>query len=165
MAGLPPSRRARLTGVGDTPFGEIRGSSVLGLHSQAARAALADAGLAPGDVDGVLCAYSLVEPHLMLSSVVAEYLGIPEAICRRPPTSDTYSAHSTQEEFFFRLPFATMDLLWYAMEHEAPISEVAQVMGLTPVQVQRAFEDFRRKQRTTEYLRMRPISIGDTLPL
>ena len=77
--GLSLSRRARLTGAGDTPFGEIRGSSVLGLHSQAARAALADAGLAPGDVDGVLCAYSLVEPHLMLSSVVAEYLGIRPA--------------------------------------------------------------------------------------
>ena len=79
MAGLPLSRRARLTGAGDTPFGEIRGSSVLGLHSRAARAALADAGLAKGDVDGVLCAYSLVEPHLMLSSVVAEYLGIRPA--------------------------------------------------------------------------------------
>jgi acetyl-CoA acetyltransferase len=75
----PLSARARLTGVGDTPFGELPGSSVLGLHAAAARAALDDAGLAKSDIDGVICAYSLVEPHLMLSSVVAEYLGIRPA--------------------------------------------------------------------------------------
>ncbi|MBI2526126.1 MAG: thiolase family protein [Candidatus Rokubacteria bacterium] len=79
MAGPPPSRRARLSGVGDTAFGALPGSSVLGIHAQAARQAIADAGLTQGDVDGVLCAYSLVEPHLMLSSVVAEYLGIRPA--------------------------------------------------------------------------------------
>src|SRR5512147_1053170 len=70
------ARRARLTGVGDTPFGELPGSSVLSLHADAALAALADAGLTIRDVDGIVCAYSLVEPHLMPSSVVAEYLGI-----------------------------------------------------------------------------------------
>jgi len=100
--------------------------------------------------------------HLYKTQIyqLAEYLDIPEAIRRRPPTSDTYSAHSTQEEFFFRLPFATMDLLWYAMEHNIPSAEVAQVMGLTETQVQRAFDDFQRKQRTTEYLRMQPISFA-----
>jgi acetyl-CoA acetyltransferase len=73
------ARRARLTGVGVTTFGELPGSSPLSLHADAARAALADAGLAHGDLDGIVCAYSLVEPHLMPSSVVAEYLGIRPA--------------------------------------------------------------------------------------
>ncbi len=48
----------------------------MSLHAQAARDALADAGLGFDDVDGVLCAYSLVEPHPMLSSVFCEYVGI-----------------------------------------------------------------------------------------
>lgn len=73
------SRRARLTGAGSTAFGELPGSSALGLHAEAAHAALADAGLAKGEIDGIVCAYSLAEPHLMLSSVVAEYLGIRPA--------------------------------------------------------------------------------------
>jgi len=73
------SRRARLSGVGCTPFGELPGSSTLGLHAQATREALVDAGLAKDDLDGILCAYSLVEPHLMPSSVVAEYLGLRPA--------------------------------------------------------------------------------------
>lgn len=94
--------------------------------------------------------------HLYKTQVyqLAEYLGIPEDIRQRPPTSDTYSAHSTQEEFFFRLPFRTMDLLWYAQEHGVSEEEAARVMSMEPVQVQRAYADFTRKQRTTEYLRM-----------
>lgn len=101
--------------------------------------------------------------HLFKSQVyqLAEYLGVPAEIRKRPPTSDTYSAPSTQQEFFFRLPFETMDLLWYAQEHEVSVEQVAQAMGLTEVQVQRAFDDFMRKQHTTEYLRMSPLGITE----
>ena len=53
-----------------------------------------------------------------------------------------------------------MDLLWYAHENDVPAPEVAGVMGLTDAQVQRAFADFKRKKRTTEYLRMPPAAIG-----
>ena len=101
--------------------------------------------------------------HLYKTQVyqVAEYLGVPEEIRRRPPTTDTYSAHSTQEEFFFRLPFKTMDLLWFAKENNLPVDEVAQVMGLSEIQIQRVFSDLSRKQRTTEYLRMPPVLLNE----
>jgi NAD+ synthase len=102
--------------------------------------------------------------HLFKSHVyqLAEYLDVPEVIRSRPPTTDTYSAPSTQQEFFFRLPFETMDLLWYAQEHGVPIPQVAQVMGLSEVQVQRAFDDFTRKGRTTDYLRLQPLGVEDS---
>jgi len=101
--------------------------------------------------------------HLFKTQVyqLAEYLGVPDEIRQRPPTSDTYSAACTQEEFFFRLPFAVMDVLWYAMEHNVPIAEVAQTMGLEEIQVQRAYNDFSRKQRTTDYLRMPPVQLSE----
>lgn len=99
--------------------------------------------------------------HLFKTQVyqLAEYLGVPEEIRTRIPTSDTYSARQTQEEFFFRLPFKTMDLLWYAQEHQVPVSEVAAVMGLAEDQVLRAFNDLSRKRRTTEYLRLAPVEL------
>lgn len=99
--------------------------------------------------------------HLYKSQVyqLAKYLGVPEEIQKRPPTTDTYSAPCTQEEFFFRLPFETMDLLWYAQENKIQPGIVADVMGLSEKQVCRAFEEFRRKYRTTEYLRMAPRDI------
>jgi NAD+ synthase len=99
--------------------------------------------------------------HLYKTQVyqLAEYLEIPEEIRTRTPTSDTYSAGSSQEEFFFRLPYAQLDLLWYALEHEVQAEEAAQAMGLSAQQVQRAYDDLLRKQRTTEYLRMPPLGI------
>jgi NAD+ synthase len=99
--------------------------------------------------------------HLFKTQVyqLAEYLGVPEEICSRTPTTDTYGAPSSQQEFFFRLPFETMDLLWFAQEHNVPLAEVAQVMGLTEIQVSRAFDDFTRKLRGTEYLRLAPLDI------
>jgi hypothetical protein len=51
-----------------------------------------------------------------------------------------------------------------AQEHQVPAAEVAQVMGLTETQVQHAFDDFTRKQRTTQYLRMVPLELGDPGP-
>ena len=100
--------------------------------------------------------------HLYKTQVfqLAEYLEVPAEIRTATPTTDTYSAPSSQEEFFFRLPFEVMDLLWYALEHDVPTSEVASVMSLTPDQVQRAFADLARKQRTTQYLRTPPIGYG-----
>lgn len=100
--------------------------------------------------------------HLYKTQVyqLAEYLDIPKAIRDRPPTSDTYSATCTQEEFFFRLPFALMDLLWYAQEHNIPTAEVADVMDMPEIQVRRAYEDFTRKFRTTSYLRASPLEIN-----
>ncbi|NVO19001.1 MAG: NAD(+) synthase [Bacteroidetes bacterium] len=87
----------------------------------------------------------------------AEYLGIPREIIERTPTSDTYSAEQTQEEFFFQLPFYEMDLAWYGFEHDYDAAEVAEVMGKTELEIKYIFHNFKRKQRTTEYLRMAPI--------
>jgi len=88
---------------------------------------------------------------------LARYLGVPEEIIRRTPTTDTYSAEQTQEEFFYQLPFEEMDLLWYGWENEYDTQVVAQVLGLSEDLVIKNFKNFERKQKTTEYLRMAPI--------
>jgi NAD+ synthase len=50
-----------------------------------------------------------------------------------------------------------MDVLMYALEHGIPAAEAALVMDLSEQQVQRAFDDFSRKRKTTQYLRQMPI--------
>jgi len=99
--------------------------------------------------------------HLYKTQIyqLAAHLGVPEEIQRRTPTSDTYSAPCSQEEFFFRLPFEMMDLLWFAQENGVPVAETARFMNLTEPQVRRAFEDFQRKHRTTEALRLPPLCL------
>jgi acetyl-CoA acetyltransferase len=70
---------AYITGVGDTLFGRIEDCTPLTLMAQAANAALADAELARAEIDGLLCAYATTLPHLMLSTVFAEYYGLQPA--------------------------------------------------------------------------------------
>jgi NAD+ synthase len=88
---------------------------------------------------------------------LAEYLGVPEGIIGRTPTTDTYPAEQTQEEFFYQLPFDLMDRFWYGFENGYDPAEVAEVMGETPERVQALFLNFERKRKTTEYLRMSPV--------
>lgn len=89
---------------------------------------------------------------------LAGYLNIPKEIRERTPTSDTYSAEQTQEEFFFQLPFKEMDMMWYGYENGYEPSEVAEILGKTEEEIKSIFSNFNRKQKTTEYLRMPPIN-------
>jgi len=41
---------------------------------------------------------------------LADYLGVPEEIRLRPPTTDAYPLEQSQEEFYFILPLEKMDL-------------------------------------------------------
>ncbi|QEZ44876.1 thiolase family protein [Cupriavidus oxalaticus] len=66
-------------GTGNTRFGRIEGSTPLTLMAQAADAALADAGLARADIDGVLCGYATTLPHLMLADRFCEYASLTPA--------------------------------------------------------------------------------------
>jgi NAD+ synthase len=97
--------------------------------------------------------------HLYKTQVyqLAEYLNIPQEIIRRTPTSDTYSAEQTQQEFFFQLPFLEMDLIWFGFENGYEASEVGRIMGKTEAEIESIYKSFSRKQKTTEYLRMAPI--------
>lgn len=97
--------------------------------------------------------------HLYKTQVyqLAAKLNIPEEIISRTPTSDTYSAEQTQEEFFFQLPFHEMDLIWFAYENDYDPEEVAAVMGKTREDILHIYANFQRKQKTTEYLRLIPI--------
>jgi len=70
---------AYLRGAGNTRFGRIEGSTPLTLMAAATDAALADAGLARADIDGVLCGYATTLPHLMLATRFCEYASLDPA--------------------------------------------------------------------------------------
>ena len=88
---------------------------------------------------------------------IAEFLGVPRDIIDRTPTTDTYTAEQTQEEFFYQLPFDLMDRFWYGFENGYSAAEVAEVMGETVERVEALYRNFERKRNTTEYLRMSPV--------
>jgi NAD+ synthase len=99
--------------------------------------------------------------HLYKSQVfaLAEYLGVPDEIRRRTPTTDTFSLPQTQEEFYFALPYDKMDLCLYARNHNIPAVAAAGALGLRPEQVERVYKDIDQKRRTTKYLHSKPLLV------
>ncbi len=99
--------------------------------------------------------------HLYKTQIyqLAKYLSIPESIIQRPPTTDTYPAEVTQEEFFFRLSFELMDAIWHLAEMGRTIKVIASELDLKVEQVERVLRDIGQKKRATDYLRLQPLKI------
>jgi NAD+ synthase len=89
--------------------------------------------------------------HLYKTQVyrLAEALAIPLIIRNQLPTTDTFSLAQTQEEFYFSLPYGTMDLCLYAYNHNFPADAVTEATGLSEEQVVRVYHDIDVKRRTT----------------
>jgi NAD+ synthase len=92
--------------------------------------------------------------HLYKSQVyqLAAYLGVPEEIQRRPPTTDTYTLEQSQEEFYFTLPYDKMDLCLYGKNHELPAADLVDVVGLEEDVVQRVYSMIDSKRKVARYL-------------
>ena len=103
--------------------------------------------------------------HLYKTQVyeLAEYLGVPAEIRSRVPTTDTYSLPQTQEEFYFALPAATLDLVLYAHNLGRDLDLVSAELGCTPDQAGRAWRDIEQKRAATRYLHMPPLLV-DAVP-
>jgi NAD+ synthase len=97
--------------------------------------------------------------HLYKTQVyqLAAYLGIPEEIQKRPPTTDTYPLDQSQEEFYFPLPYDRMDLCLYAKNHDVQPEEVAPVVGLTAEQLARVYRVIDATRGATRYLHRPPV--------
>lgn len=101
--------------------------------------------------------------HLYKSQVygMARHLGLPERVCAAVPTTDTYSLAQGQDEFYFALPYRSMDLALWALNHDVPAAELARVLGIGEPEAQAVYEDIRNKRRTTRYLHLQPVLAGE----
>ena len=96
--------------------------------------------------------------HLYKSQVyaLARYLGLPEEVCTAMPTTDTYSMHQGQDEFYFALPYDRMDMALWAHNHQVPAAELADYLHVSLERAQFIYADIEAKRRATHYLHARP---------
>ena len=101
--------------------------------------------------------------HLYKSQVyqLAAYLGVPEEIQRRPSTTDTYSLEQSQEEFYFSMPLATMDLCLYGKNNGIATADLAPVVGLNEEQVSRVYTMVESRRKATHYLHASPALVEE----
>lgn len=101
--------------------------------------------------------------HLFKTQVyqLARALDVPAEIQARTPTTDTYPGGQTQEEFFYRLPFALLDAIWLGHERGVAPAEIAAALDLATEQVERVITDIESKRRATAYLRAPALSLAE----
>jgi len=99
--------------------------------------------------------------HLYKTQVyaLARHMGLPEEICSATPTTDTYSLPQGQDEFYFALPYAQMDIALWALNHGRSAAELAAALGITDAQAQHVFNDIEAKRRTTRYLHSKAVLV------
>lgn len=83
---------------------------------------------------------------------LAEYLGVPEEIRSRPPTTDTFSAPQSQEEYFYGTSTEMGDALWLAWRKGEPAGQVAQRLGFAATDVAKFFGLYERRASYAAYL-------------
>ncbi|MFC4313316.1 NAD(+) synthase [Steroidobacter flavus] len=99
--------------------------------------------------------------HLYKSQVyaLARHMKLPPEICNATPTTDTYSLAQGQDEFYFALPYAQMDLALYALNNGYSAEELAPAIGITPQQAANVFRDIEAKRRATRYMHLKPVLV------
>ena len=101
--------------------------------------------------------------HLYKTQVyaLARYLALPEVICNAHPTTETYSMPQGQDEFYFGIPYAQMDLALWAYNHRVSAEELALSLQIPAPAAQNIYRDIESKRRSARYLHLPPLLLGD----
>jgi NAD+ synthase len=101
--------------------------------------------------------------HLYKTQVyaLARAMGLPAAICDAVPTTDTYSLPQGQDEFYFALPYAQMDLALWSYEHDWPAAALAAALGIDEARAAAIHADIEAKRRAAAPLHAPPLTLRD----
>ncbi len=94
--------------------------------------------------------------HLYKSQVygMARHLGLPPDICNAEPTTDTYSLAQGQDEFYFALSYADMDVALWCHKNGKQVSELASELNISVDKAEYVYKDIENKRKMTKYLTM-----------
>lgn len=87
---------------------------------------------------------------------LAKYLDINKEIIERPPSADTWSNFTSDQDFYWRMPIEIMDQLLYSKEHDLSIEDIEKNTKLNKDTIYRAQKHLDGIKHTTEYVRASP---------
>lgn len=106
-----------------------------------------------------------IEPlvHLYKTQIyqIANFLKLPEEIINQDASPDVWSFKTSDEEFFYAVPYNIVDLILYGREKNLSISEIAKFSNLESEKIERLIQFQNQKQNKSQTMRENPHSIDE----
>ena len=106
-----------------------------------------------------------IEPlvHLYKTQIyqIANFLKLPEEIINQDASPDVWSFKTSDEEFFYAVPYNVVDLILYARENNLPINEILKYSKLSSEKIEKLIQFQNQKQNKSQTMREKPHSIDE----
>ena len=106
-----------------------------------------------------------IEPlvHLYKTQIyqIANFLKLPEEIINQDASPDVWSFKTSDEEFFYAVPYNIVDLILYGREKNLSINEIAKFLNLESEKIEKLIQFQNQKQNKSQTMREKPHSINE----
>ena len=106
-----------------------------------------------------------IEPlvHLYKTQIyqIANFLKLPEEIINQDASPDVWSFKTSDEEFFYAVPYNIVDLILYGREKNLSIDEIAKFSKLGSEKIEKLIQFQNQKQNKSQTMREKPHSINE----
>ncbi|WP_371504464.1 NAD(+) synthase [Nitrosopumilus adriaticus] len=89
---------------------------------------------------------------------IGEFLNIPNEILKKDASPDIWSFNTSDEEFFYSVPYHVVDLILYARENKLPKSEIQKISGFSIERIESLLQVQNQKQTKSQHMREIPHS-------
>lgn len=89
---------------------------------------------------------------------ISEFLNIPREIHEKDASPDIWSLKTSDEEFFYSVPYHIVDLILYARENNMTESEIEKISDLSLEQIKKLLQFQNQKQVKSQHMREIPHS-------
>lgn len=87
---------------------------------------------------------------------LGKFLKIPEEILTKDASPDVWSFPTTDEEFFYSVPYDVVDLMLYAQENNLPIKDIQKLSNLSAEEIENLLRIQNQKQAKSKHMREIP---------
>ena len=106
-----------------------------------------------------------IEPlvHLYKTQIyeIANFLKLPEKIINQDASPDVWSFKTSDEEFFYAVPYNIVDLILYARERNLSINDISKFSNLSSEKIEKLIQFQNQKQSKSQTMRENPHSINE----
>ena len=106
-----------------------------------------------------------IEPlvHLYKTQIyqISKFFKLPEKIINQDASPDVWSFKTSDEEFFYAVPYSVVDLILYARENNLSINEISKISSLSTEKIEKLIQFQNQKQNKSQTMRENPHSIDE----